>query len=68
MTTNGTFFDAATGITEDRPLNPEELAVLEANAGYAKEKAAADKAKADAKKAALAKLGLTEQELNALIG
>lgn len=32
------------------------------------EKAAADKAKAIAKKAALAKLGLTEEELNALLG
>lgn len=68
MTLKGTFFNAETGLAEDRELTAEELAVLDANAEYAKEKAAADKAKADAKKAVLAKLGLSEQELNALIG
>jgi len=68
MTTKGTFFDAATGITEERELTADELALLEANAEYAKQKEAEDKAKAKAKKAALAKLGLTEEELNLLIG
>jgi hypothetical protein len=67
MTINGTFFDAATGITEDRPLNAQELAVLEINAEYAKEKATADKVKSDAKKAVLAKLGLTADEVAALL-
>jgi hypothetical protein len=67
MTTKGTFFDAATGITEDRELTAEELALLEANAEYAKQKTATDKAKADAKKVVLAKLGLTANEVAALL-
>ncbi len=67
MTITGTFYDAATGISEQRPLNADELAVLETNAEYAKEKAAEDKAKAEAKKAVLAKLGLTADEVAALL-
>jgi hypothetical protein len=67
VTTIGTFYDAATGISEQRPLNADELAVLEINAEYAKEKAAEEKAKAEAKKAVLAKLGLTADEVAALL-
>jgi hypothetical protein len=68
MTTNGIFFDAATGITENRLLNSDELALLALNAGYAQELADKASAKATAKKALLDKLGITADEAALLLG
>jgi hypothetical protein len=67
MTTIGHFVDASTGEAVERKLNKEELDLLQINQAYAAEKAAEDKAKADAKKAVLAKLGLTADEVAALL-
>jgi hypothetical protein len=67
MTTMGHFVDASTGETIERKLNKEELDLLKTNQEYAAEKAIEDKAKADAKKAVLAKLGLTADEVTALL-
>ena len=68
MTINGTFYDASTGITENRLLTDDELAVLETNAKYTKEKAKAEATKAQAKAALLAKLGITADEAALLLG
>ena len=67
-----TIYDCITGETITRDFNADELAQLEANKAQAK-KDAANKAKADADKqaarqAVLDKLGLTADEIAALLG
>ena len=65
-------YDCTTGETITRDYNDDELAQLESNKAQAK-KDAANKAKADADKqaarqAVLDKLGLTADEIAALLG
>ena len=67
--------DCSTGIATERPLTPEEIAARDAAVAQAQADAAArdaaDVAKAAAKDAALAKLatlGLTAEEVAALLG
>jgi hypothetical protein len=67
-----TIYDCITGETITRNFNADELAQLETNKAQAK-KDAANKAKADADKqaarqAVLDKLGLTADEIAALLG
>jgi hypothetical protein len=67
-----TIYDCLTGETVTRDFNADELAQLKADQAQAT-KDAADKAKADATKAAvrqavLDKLGLTADEIAALLG
>lgn len=62
-------FDAETGITTEVELTAEEIEIREAEeAEYQAAKAAAEAAKAAEKAAVLEKLGLTEEELRAVIG
>lgn len=61
-------FDAATGQTIVRELTDDELAILEQSKAEAEAEAAALAEKATARAAALAKLGLTADEIAALFG
>lgn len=60
--------DAATGETIVRELTDDELAILEKSKAEAEAEAAAVAEKATARAAALAKLGLTADEITALFG
>lgn len=67
--------DCATGETTEIPLTPEEIAQAEADAAaYAEEQAQREAAEAartaakDSAKAKLAALGLSDEEVSALLG
>jgi len=63
------YTDAATGETNERPLNEEELDQHKKDLANGKKQEAEAKAKAEARASALAKLaelGLTEEEVAAL--
>lgn len=64
--------DCATGITTERDMTTEEIALMQAQAeAYAKQQAEAEAEKAAkeaARLAVLAKLGLTPEEAAVLIG
>ena len=67
-----TIYDCATGKTITRDMNADELAQLEADQAQAVKNAAtqakADATKAAARQAVLDKLGLTADEVTALLG
>ncbi len=63
-----TIYDALTGETITRDYNDSELAQLEADKIGAAQKAKADLDKAAARQAVLNKLGLTADEITALLG
>lgn len=60
-------YNHETGEQEVRDMTPEEVAEIEADALAAAEKKAAKEAQAAAKAAVLEKLGLTEEEVTALL-
>lgn len=60
-------YDHATGKTKQRKFTAEELAQLELDQAQALEFANQEQARITAKQAALAKLGLTEEELKAIL-
>ena len=72
MTPQKTIHDCATGETVTRDFNADELAQLKADQAQATKdataKAKADTAKALARQAVLDKLGLTADEIAALLG
>ncbi len=63
-----TIYDALTGKTITRDYNDSELAQLEADKIVAAQKAKADLDKTAARQAVLNKLGLTADEITALLG
>jgi hypothetical protein len=60
-------YNHETGEQEVRDMTPEEVADIEADAVAAAEKRAAKEAQAEAKAAVLEKLGLTAEEVAALL-
>jgi hypothetical protein len=60
-------YNHETGEQEVRDMTPEEIADIEADAVAAAEKRAAKAAQAEAKAAVLEKLGLTAEEVAALL-
>ena len=60
-------FDASTGEQSVVELTAEELRALQSTSGDGEEKTAEDSAKVSAR-AKLAALGLTEDEVNAIVG
>jgi hypothetical protein len=60
-------YNNETGEQEVRDMTPEEVADIEADAVAAAEKKAAKEAQAAARAAVLEKLGLTEEEVTALL-
>jgi hypothetical protein len=64
---NAFITDATTGETVERPLNEEEQANLKTIQAEAKAEAKAEAARQTLKETTLAKLGLTADELSALL-
>jgi hypothetical protein len=60
-------YNHETGEQEVRDMTPDEVAAIEADAAAAPDKEAAQEAKAAAKLAVLEKLGLTADEVAALL-
>ena len=63
-----TIIDAANNTQIERPLNEQELAQRELDQAAAQAEATAQAAKAAARQAVLDKLGLTQDEAQALLG
>jgi len=61
-------YDHATGLSVTRNMNADELAVYETIETEAQAQAQADNAKDAARQAVLDKLGLTQNEAQALLG